>query len=336
MGVTISAIGCYKPKVYVSNEIWREKFAPALELGGHEFLRMIGEGVVQRYYAAPEETVVSMAGEAIRNCLEKSHVSPEEIDLIIHAANVSDELSGDCARITRAVGATRAASYEITDVACAGFMVPFFQAVAFIESGLYRNVVVSCVGNAASRGGNMTDWLAAALGELATATLLTPCEGDRGLIAQSHKTLGQHAGIFQFMPLPYGVMAWPRAHQKKYWANLFHFIIPKELPNMQRISTELALEAVEQTLKKADLSFSDIQWLVTHQAGELLSTWRNLFGVTRERHLDTFAEIGNSSMSNIPYTLMKAMEEGKFSAGDKVLLFTPGTGVHLTCGIWKW
>lgn len=336
MGVKITSIGCYKPKVYVSNEIWQEKFAPAVTISGYEFLRTVTEDIAERYYASPTETVVSMASQAIRNCLNKADVPAEKIGILIHTSNVSDEIGGDCTKIQEAVGAIHAAAYELTDTACAGFIVSLFQAVLFIESGLYDHALVSCVGNAASRGGNMRDWMSCSMGELAAATLLSRCDGDSGLLAYSHKTLGEFAEIFQFIPLSYGAMAWPGAHKDKYWANLYHIIPAQGLPDMQKISTEYASEIVKQTIRSANLSQTDIQWLVTHHVGGFLKIWRELFGFDKEQHLNTYAEIGNSSMCNIPYTLMKAMDEGKFAAEDKILLFSPGTGVHLASAIWKW
>jgi 3-oxoacyl-[acyl-carrier-protein] synthase III len=131
-------------------------------------------------------------------------------------------------------------------------------------------------------------------------------------------------------------MAWPRAHKDKYWANLFHIVPIKGLSDLQKTTAEYADAIVQRTLENARLSPSDIQWLITHQAGGLLKNWRELFGFDEKRHLHTFGEIGNSSMCNIPYTLMKAMDDGKFSRGDKILFFSPGSGVHLTSAIWKW
>jgi 3-oxoacyl-[acyl-carrier-protein] synthase-3 len=336
MGIKISAIGFYKPKVYVSNAIWREKFAPPVEISGHEFARMVTEGICERYYADPEETVVSMASQAIRNCLDKCRMDIRDVDLLIHASNVSDEISGDCTKIQERAGAVNAATYEVTDVACAGFLVPFQQAATFIESGLYDNVLVSCVGNAASRGGNMNDLISSALGDLATAILFSRCDGDSGFLTYTHRTIGEYAGVMDFLPVPYGIMAWPKVDKDKYWARLFHCIPMKRLLELQKATSQDSAAEVHQMLKDAHLSMSDIQWVVTHQAGGLLKLWSELFGVGQRQHLHTFPEIGNCSMSNIPYTLMKAMDEGKFHPGDKVLLFGIGTGIHLISAIWRW
>ncbi|NUM35975.1 MAG: hypothetical protein HUU50_15635 [Candidatus Brocadiae bacterium] len=336
MGVKMQAIGCYKPKVYVSNEIWQEKFAPKIKVGGHQFARIATEGIQERYYAAPQETVVSMAKEAIQDCLSKAQIDANSIDLFIHTSVVSDYIGGDATRILQQIGAKNAFAYEVTDVFCAGSMVPILQACLFLESGLYKNVLVSCVGNPASRGGNMRDLLAAGLGDLATAILLKKCDGDAGFMAFSYQTFPQYTDAWKFIPLKEGVMAWQEAHKNKYWANFFHHAPIATIPDLQEAISKYPLDMVQRTLQKANLKIEDIQWLITHQAGGLLKMWRDLFGIKESSHLHTFSEVGNTSMCNIPYTLMKATEKKVFSQGDKILLVGLGSGMHIVVAIYKW
>ncbi len=335
MGIKIISIGGYKPKVHVTNEIWSEKFAPLLEIAGNKFTRHASKGVCERYYAAPEETVVSMATEAIADCLKKADVPAEKIDLLIHLTNIPDELSGDISEILESANLSNAFAHEIYDVACAGAIIAFQQAAAFLSSGTYENIIVSCVSNVATRGGNMGDVFGCAAGDIAVAMLFSKGETG-GFLISEHKTFGQYSHIFEFGPVKEGVMAWPLEHKDKYWANQFHFLRPQYMEELYGITRNVISKMVLEMMDKANLNGEKIEWLITHQPGEMAKDWRELFGFTEEKHLGTFKEIANCAMSNIPYTMMRAMDENKFSPGDKILLVTAGRGIHVALGIWEW
>jgi 3-oxoacyl-[acyl-carrier-protein] synthase III len=336
MGTRIEAIGCSKPKLCVDNEAWRERFAAKLDLLGTEFGRLISEGVVQRHYWAPDQTVVEVAQEAIRDCLEKCDTDVAEIDLLIHASNVSDSIMGDSTRIQEAVGAMNAASYELKDVNCAGSMIALLQACAFVDSGMYRKVLVSCVANGASRAGNMGDFLSSALGDLATAFLVVKSQDGDGLLGSCHTTLGRCHRAIEFSRRDHALGVWPQDHRDRYWANLFIGTDREFVPMLTECLRTDAPRTAERALAGADKCREDVDWLITHQAGGVMKLWREALGFDAQHHLDTFDDVGNSSMSNIPYTLLTTSESGVVSRGDLLLLLGAGSGMQFVSAVWKW
>ena len=77
-------------------------------------------GIRQRYVAAGEESLTSLAAAAGAAALEMSGTSPQAVDLIILATSTPDDLFGSAAQVQARLGATRAAAFDLT-AACSGF-----------------------------------------------------------------------------------------------------------------------------------------------------------------------------------------------------------------------
>src|SRR5689334_17394924 len=100
-------------------------------------------GVKERRILKGENQGVSVMGiAAVKDMLAKSKIDPKEIDLIIFATVTADMTFPATANIVAtAVGATNAFSYDMS-AACSGFLYGLTTGASFIESGMYKKVIV--------------------------------------------------------------------------------------------------------------------------------------------------------------------------------------------------
>ena len=98
-------------------------------------------GIVERRFAK-EGATSDLAVPAIRTCLERRGVSPEEIDCIVVATVTPDMFfpSTACV-IQRKIGASKAWGFDLSG-ACSGFLFALVTGAQFIESGMHRKVLV--------------------------------------------------------------------------------------------------------------------------------------------------------------------------------------------------
>lgn len=134
------------------------------------------------------ELSITSATEALKN----ANVNGEDIDLVIVATSSPDDLFGDAASVALAIGATKAAAFDLT-AACSGFLFAVVTASQFLQTGAYKKIVV--VGaDALTRFIDWSDRSTCILfGDGAGAVVLeaTSSEEDSGLLGFSLHSNGE-------------------------------------------------------------------------------------------------------------------------------------------------
>src|SRR5215207_8773727 len=100
-------------------------------------------GIKERRILKGENKGVSVLGvEAVKDLLAKTKVDPKEIDAVIFATVTADMTFPATANIVAtAVGATNAFSFDM-GAACSGFIYALATGASYIQSGMYKKVVV--------------------------------------------------------------------------------------------------------------------------------------------------------------------------------------------------
>lgn len=89
-----------------------------------------------------KETVVSLATKACERALEIANRNAEEIELILVATCSPEYLLPCCAcQVQANLGAVNAAAFDINE-ACSGFLFGLTMANAYIQSGMYKKILV--------------------------------------------------------------------------------------------------------------------------------------------------------------------------------------------------
>jgi 3-oxoacyl-[acyl-carrier-protein] synthase III len=98
-------------------------------------------GIRNRHVIKEGSSLRELSIESAREALQNANINGDEIDLVIVATSSPDDLFGDAASVAIAIGAKRAAAFDLT-AACSGFLFAVVTASQFIHSGTYKKVVV--------------------------------------------------------------------------------------------------------------------------------------------------------------------------------------------------
>jgi len=100
-----------------------------------------------------------------------------------------------------------------------------------------------------------------------------------------------------------------------------------------RVMNTATLEAVE----KAGLQHDDISLFVPHQANaRIIEAARQRLDLPTDRVVVTVDEYGNNSTASIPLALKTALDDGRITEGDNLLLVSFGAGLTWAAGVLTW
>ena len=140
-------------------------------------------GIHERRVARKDQPTSDLAERAARMALENAGVTAEELDLIIVATMTPDRTIPSTACILQdRLGAAKAGAFDLS-AACSGFAYAAATACQFIETGVYRHILV--VG--AETLSTVLDWTdrntCILFGDGAGAAVFGPVEAGYGLLS---------------------------------------------------------------------------------------------------------------------------------------------------------
>jgi 3-oxoacyl-[acyl-carrier-protein] synthase III len=282
-------------------------------------------GIRERRIAEPGEATSDYAAVACERALEAAGVKANEVDLVICATVTPDMMFPATACIIQdRIGAIRAAAFDLS-AACSGFLYALSIAKAYVESGLYKYVLVSA-GDILSR---ITDYqnrsTCVLFGDGAGAVLVGPVEGERGILATD---LGSDGSGAKFLYQPAGGSRIPATEASVAAGQ--HFL-QMEGRETFKFAVKAMASSTERVLETAGLGKTDIDLLVPHQANiRIIEAARKRFDIPEDKVVVTIHKYGNTSASSIPIALDEAVRSGRAKPGDLTILV--GFGGGLTWG----
>jgi 3-oxoacyl-[acyl-carrier-protein] synthase-3 len=152
-------------------------------------------GIRERRYAAPDETVATMARGAAASAMGRAGVSAMDLDAIIVATATPDRILPSTACYLQAlIGAEKAAAFDLA-AACSGFIYGLTVAEGLIASGQATHVLV-VGGEKLSSITDMSDRSTAILfGDGVGAVVVSRTAGKRGLLSSFIKSDGRLAPL---------------------------------------------------------------------------------------------------------------------------------------------
>ncbi|MBI4491850.1 MAG: ketoacyl-ACP synthase III [Chloroflexi bacterium] len=289
-------------------------------------------GIGERRIAAPGETASSMASEAALAALRVAGVQPEELDLIIVATATPDHVAmpSTASLLQHALGASRAGAFDLT-AACSGFVYALVTGAQFVQTGLYRTVLVA----AAEVYSRILDWQDRAtcvlFGDAAGAVVLQATDRPGGLLAS---LLGSDGSGACQLYVPAGGSALPTSHQTVEQRQ--HFIRMKGR-EVFRFATTTVPEAVLRVLDAAHLAPEEVDLLIPHQANiRIIDAVTRRLGLREEAVFTNVDRYGNTSAASIPVALCEALEQGRLHPGANLVMVAFGGGLSWAAAAWKW
>ena len=276
-------------------------------------------GIQERRIAEKELNASDYGLVAAREALARAGADPRELDLILVATSTPDmAFPSTACIIQQALGASKAAAFDIA-AACSGFVYALTTGSQFIETGMYRNVLVIGV-DLLTRLVDYRDRSTCILfGDGCGAALLQPTESDDGILASYLCSDGTGADLLYVSNQEDG------EYIRMKGSEVFRFAV------------KAMGDAAELALSKAGLSPEDVHLFVPHQANvRIIEASAKRFGWPMEKVVVNIDRYGNTSAASIPVALYEAERAGRIHRGDNILLVAVGGGLTWGASVIRW
>jgi len=260
-----------------------------------------------------------MGIRAVERLLEETGTDKASIDLLICATSNPDyRFPSTASIIAHEVGLTKAYAYDI-QAACAGFLVTMQDARAYIQSGLYKKIVVV----AAEKMSSMTNYKDRAtcplFGDAAAAVLVEPTEEPVGVMDGEFHVDG--SGLRNLL-MKAGGSARPATHDT---VDADEHFIYQEGRVVYKNAVRNMLSSSQSVMERNNLSVDDVDWFVPHQANlRIIEAVGGRIKIPEEKTLVNIQHYGNTSAASIPLCLDEY--KGRLKKGDKIVMTAFGAG----------
>lgn len=277
-------------------------------------------GMKERRIAKEDEFTSDMGYNAAKLAIYGT--SPEEIDLIIVATMTPDYPSPSTAALIQAkLGATKAAAFDV-QAACTGFIYGLSVAKAYVESGMYKKVLLI----ASEKMSSVIDYkdrnTCVLFGDGAAAALVA--DSGEGLHIDTI-SLGADGELDQLVIIPGGGSRHPASHETVDSGMHYFKMAGKEVFKhaVRRMGA-----AIVECLAKAGVDDHQVSWLVPHQANiRIIEAIAKNLNLPMDKVYQTLHKYGNTSGSSIAIALDELVKEDKIQVGDHILLVAFGGGL---------
>jgi 3-oxoacyl-[acyl-carrier-protein] synthase-3 len=287
-------------------------------------------GIKERRILKGENKGVSVMGiEAVKDMLAKTKLDPKEIDCVIFATITPDLTFPATANIVAtAVGAVNAFSFDVA-AACSGFIYALTTGASFIQSGMYKKVVV-IGGDKMSAILDYTDRTTCIIfGDGAGCVLLEPTTEDVGVMDSILKSDGSGE---TYLNLKAGGSRLPASHETI--DKRLHYVYQEGAAVYKFAVTNMA-EVAAQVAERNHLTAETISWLVPHQANKrIIDATASRVGIDESKVMMNIDRYGNTTAGTIPLLLWDY--EKKLKKGDNLLIAAFGGGFTWGAVYVKW
>jgi 3-oxoacyl-[acyl-carrier-protein] synthase III len=287
-------------------------------------------GIKERRILKGDHQGVSVMGvAAVKDMIAKTGIDPKEIDLVIFATITADMTFPATANIVAsAVGATNAFSFDLA-AACSGFIYGLVTGASYIQSGMYKKVVV-IGGDKMSAILDYTDRTTCIIfGDGAGCVLLEPTVEDVGVMDSMLRSDGAGEA---YLHMKAGGSRMPATLETV--ENRQHYVYQEGSAVYKFAVTNMA-DVAAQVAEKNNLTPETITWLVPHQANKrIIDATANRVGISEDKVMMNIQRYGNTTGGTIPLLLWDY--EKQLKKGDNLIIAAFGGGFTWGAIYVKW
>lgn len=314
LNAKISGIASYVPDDILDNEM----LSKMVDTNDEWITTRVG--IKERRILKDPELGSSFMGiHAVEKLIEETGVKKDEVDLLICATSNPDyRFPSTASIISHGVGLTKAYAYDI-QAACAGFIVTLQDARAYIQSGLYKKIIVV----AAEKMSSMTDYsdrsTCPLFGDAAAAVLIEPTDEPVGIIDGEFHIDGR--GLPNLL-MKAGGSARPASHET---VDAHEHYVYQEGRAVYKHAVTNMLRSSQAVMKRNKITADEIDWFVPHQANlRIIEAVGGRIKIPEEKVLVNIQHFGNTSAASIPLCLDEYKHQLK--KGDKIVMTAFGAG----------
>jgi 3-oxoacyl-[acyl-carrier-protein] synthase III len=293
-------------------------------------------GIEERRWVREGETGAQLALCASNRALEAAGIPASELDAIVYATSTPDHFApGNGVYLQRDLGLDPIPALDVR-AQCSGFIYALSVADAWIQTGLYRRILVvgaeiQSTGMDVSSRGRST---AVIFADGAGTVVLGPAErADRGILAFDLHSDGGFADKL-WVDVP-GSMYHPRV-------TVDHLEAGKQYLEMDgrevfRHAVVRMPQSVRAVLEKIGAQPADIRLLLAHQANLRISEMvqRDL-ALGDDQVYNNIQRYGNTTAATIPIALAECVRAGRLQSGDLLVLTAFGSGFMWGSAAVRW
>lgn len=290
----------------------------------------------RRFFKEGVDTVSSMAAKAARLALERAEMEASELELIVFATLSPDyAFPGSGVLLQRELGLTNIPALDIRQQ-CAGFIYALSVADQFIKTGMYKTALVvgseiqSNIMELSNRGRNVSVIFGDGAG---AAVLKVSTEKGKGILSTHLHADGTHAEEL--------VMMHPGSNkQKRITSKMLEDGSMLPFMNGQMVfknAVQRFPEVINEALKHHNLSTTDLDLLIPHQANLRISEFiQKSMKLREDQVFNNIQKYGNTTAASIPIAMSEAYEQGKIKTNDLLCLAAFGSGFVWASALVRW
>ncbi|WQZ73403.1 ketoacyl-ACP synthase III [Helicobacter pylori] len=280
-------------------------------------------GIKERRFANDEEKSSDLGVIAAKQAIERAHLTPQDIDLVVVATLSPDFLAmpSTACVLSAKLGIENKPAFDIS-AACTGFIYLLSVAKAYVESGMCENVLI--VG--AEKTSSVLDFkdrgTCILFGDGAGACVIGRTKRLKESILDVQISANGNFSNYLYTPRTLK----PTPFNSKEEA-LEPFLCMKG-NEVFKLAVKTLLKDVEMILEKNALKPEDVRLFIPHQANfRIIQAVREHLDFKDEQVVLTVHKYGNTSAASIPMAMCEAYEEGRLKKGDLMLLDAFGGGL---------
>jgi len=330
----IESIGIKLPTQKVSTQsiVDQMKLSPPIKL---ELI----SGIKERRFCSGNEDSISLALDAVKDCLTYSSFSGTDIEMIIYCSisKFSNDYKnyfepGISGIIKHEIGADSALSFDISN-ACAGMSTGIHIANDFIQRAVVKNCLVisgeyiSTISKNAIKSIDSTlsqELASLTVGDSGAAVILAQTDTENGFEVLNMQTFGQ-----------YSELCIGKLSDKYIGAQMF-----TQMQKLHRVSIVESPKFVEECLSECGLQYGDIDYLIPHQTAKRAIksgsiVFRKYFGSSPKEIVNNLEFMGNTATTTHFIALYQLLKQKKFKKGDRIMLLSFASGLVMGVIVFK-
>ncbi len=289
-------------------------------------------GIKKRHFVSEDETASGMSLIACKNIIESTGIPVEEIGLIIVASFSQDYLFPPLsAKIHKDLVASKDCQIFDINTNCTGLVTATTLAVERMQSNQNIKYALVIGVEILSRFTNSNDRdTAIFFSDGASALLLGKVNKGYGLITSKFTT---DSSTYESVRMRGGGSTHARFN-RPYSADI-DYMEQNGLATWKQAVTNLP-GVITSVVKQANLSITDIDFVVFHQANNnLINYILKKLKIPVNRTYNNVEEIGNTGAASIGIALSEAYQSGLIKSNSYLLLAGVGAGFNFGANLWK-
>lgn len=279
-------------------------------------------GIKQRHVASEGETTATLATAAARKALASAGLTAADLDLII-VCTVTPEMMfpATACFVQAALGAKNVPCFDIC-AACSGFVYGVTTGAKFIESGMYKRVMVIGA-DTLSRFSDYTDRTSCILfGDGAGAVLLEATTEEKGVL---YSVLHADGEGWDFIHVPGGGSRSPASHQTVDGHD--HYVKMRGR-DVYKFAVEKMQWLLGDCMSHCNLTTDQVDLVVPHQVNvRIITSATEKYNFPMEKVYMNIDRYGNTSAASIPMALEEASRTGRIAPGSNLIMVAFGAGL---------